>query len=59
MADALRDPAYSTSVGLLRMGLSMESGAPRETTTSKPLAGGGIVKALGGVFKRLLPDGDG
>lgn len=59
MADALRDPAYSTSVGLLRMGLSMDSAAPREIAAgSKPLPGGGLLKAFGGVFKRLLPDGD-
>lgn len=59
MADALRDPAYSTSVGLLRMGLSMDSAAPRVSTTqNKAVPGGGLVKALGGVFKRLLPDGD-
>ena len=59
MADALRDPAYSTSVGLLRMGLSMDSGTPRVSTMqNKSVPGGGLVKALGGVFKRLLPDGD-
>ncbi len=59
MADALRDPAYSTSVGLLRMGLSMDSGAPRVSVMpNKPIPGGGLVKVLGGVFKRLLPDGD-
>ena len=60
MADVLRDPAYSTSVGLLRMGLSMDSGAPRiSAMPNKPIPGGGLVKALGGVFKRLLPDSDG
>jgi cell division protein FtsA len=57
MADALRNPAYSTSVGLLRMGLQMETVVPVETN-------GGVVRPpalklgqmFGSLFRRLLPD---
>jgi cell division protein FtsA len=56
MSDALRSPAYSTSVGLLRLGLDMDSSAPPETKNSSPISGGGIGPLLGGFFKRLLPD---
>jgi cell division protein FtsA len=56
MADALRSPAYSTSVGLLRLGLDMDSSAPPEAKNSSPIPGGGIGPLLGGFFKRLLPD---
>jgi cell division protein FtsA len=61
MADALRNPSYSTSVGLLRMGLSMEA-APVATRASNGSSSTGsglrISKVIGGLFKRLLPDGD-
>lgn len=56
MADTLRSPAYSTSVGLLRLGLDMDSGAtvapPSNNGTPAPKLSG----LLGGLFKRLLPD---
>lgn len=40
MADMLRNPSYSTSVGLLRLGLQMDTPAPSETTpiTAPPTA---------------------
>jgi cell division protein FtsA len=62
MADSLRHPSYSTSVGLLRMGLNMESGAA--STTSAParspmIPTPKIGQLVGGLLKRLLPDGDG
>lgn len=62
MADALKHPSYSTSVGLLRMGLQMESagtGSRISTVGSAPIPGKKIGQVIGGLFKRLLPDGDG
>ncbi|MBL8117824.1 MAG: cell division protein FtsA [Anaerolineae bacterium] len=62
MADALRAPSYSTSVGLLRMGLSMETAAVGTRVSSVPgksIPSPNISKVIGGLFKRLLPDGDG
>ncbi|MBL8155622.1 MAG: cell division protein FtsA [Anaerolineae bacterium] len=61
MADALRDPAYSTSVGLLRMGLSMETMSVSVRAGSTPVKGlqpFRIGRVIGGFFRRLLPDGD-
>jgi cell division ATPase FtsA len=54
MADILRNPSYSTSVGLLRVGLDMD---PMEAVAangngSRPNLG----RWLGGIFKGLLPD---
>jgi cell division protein FtsA len=57
MADALRNPSFSTSVGLLRLGLLMDT---LSTSTQGPSTnGGGDGKGFGGIigfFKRLLPD---
>ncbi len=63
MADALRHPSYSTSVGLLRMGLSMDSvpaAVSRPTNGSSASGSGGpkLGKLLGGLFGRLLPDNE-
>lgn len=55
MADALRNPSYSTSVGLLRLGLEMEAAAPLEVSNS-PLPAKKIGSFLGNIFRRLLPD---
>lgn len=57
VADALRNPSYSTSVGLLRLGLEMDS-----MVTSIP-DGNGVSsrkfgQILGGLFRRLLPDNE-
>jgi cell division protein FtsA len=55
MADTLKSPAYSTSVGLLRLGLQMDTGSGMSNGNgggSGPNLGG----LLGGFFKRLLPD---
>lgn len=55
MADALKHPAYSTSVGLLRLGLQMDAAAP----TAQDNGGNGkIGEILGNLFRRLLPDSD-
>ncbi len=62
MADALKHPSYSTSVGLLRMGMQMESAGTNarvSTVGSAPIPGKKIGQVIGGLFKRLLPDGDG
>ncbi|MBZ0277895.1 MAG: cell division protein FtsA [Anaerolineae bacterium] len=60
MADALRTPAYSTSVGLLRLGLKLDplARATPGNSSTLPAGVGGLGRALGGLFKRLLPDQD-
>jgi len=68
MADPLRNPAYSTSVGLLRLGLVMDieddrrdkfraknGGGGRRRTSPKPSP---FTKALGGFFRRFVPNAD-
>lgn len=64
MADPLRNPAYSTSVGLLRLGLIMDLEDSRREKVSKsgrrkpePFANN-ISKALGGFLKRFVPSDD-
>lgn len=56
MADALKNPSYSTSVGLLRLGLEMEAAAPSEANNNHSLPGRKFGDILGGLFRRLLPD---
>jgi cell division protein FtsA len=56
MADALRSPAYSTSVGLLRLGLQMESAVQRQTGGANGVPAVKIGNLLGSFFRRLLPD---
>jgi cell division protein FtsA len=59
MADALRNPSYSTSVGLLRLGLEMESVSLSNGSNGAPLfSGAKIGSMISGFFKRLLPDDD-
>lgn len=59
MADALRSPAFSTTVGLLRLGLQMESvGASTPTNGNGSAGAPKISKVISGLFKRLLPDDD-
>lgn len=56
VADALRSPAYSTSVGLLRLGLQMDTvhQSAADGNGSVPVARlGGFIT---GFLKRLLPD---
>lgn len=55
MADALRNPSYSTSVGLLRLGLEMEAGRV-EVNSNHHTPGPNIGNLIGGFFRRLLPD---
>ncbi|MGB1288972.1 MAG: cell division FtsA domain-containing protein, partial [Aggregatilineales bacterium] len=56
MADALKNPSYSTSVGLLRLGLQMESVAEPDVSGTIGVPGAGISSMLGNFFKRFLPD---
>ncbi len=57
MADVLRNPSYSTSVGLLRLGLQMDAVSPTPVVNNGTSAGRvKIGTLLSGFFKRLLPD---
>lgn len=56
-ADALRSPAYATSVGLLRVGLNLESAVVAEDETPQGEPGFNVVmRAVSRLFRRLLPD---
>lgn len=57
MADALKNPSYSTSVGLLRVGLNLigeGDDAPDRARDGVNL--GGVGALLSRLFRRLLPD---
>ncbi len=56
MADTLRNPAYSTSVGLLRLGLQMESAVQTQAVGNGSMPGVRLGSLLSGFFRRLLPD---
>jgi cell division ATPase FtsA len=64
MTDMLRSPAFSTSVGLLRLGLIMDIEDSRRNNLRKDQRGhnrpnnasGGLGKKLGGLFRRFLPE---
>jgi len=62
MADALKNPSYSTSVGLLRMGLDFGTGYFEADTNTRPmlpgLPGSNLGTLLGNFLRRLLPDDD-
>jgi len=45
-------------VGLLRLGLEMESAIQAQPAVSSPLAGAGLGGLLTGFFRRLLPDNE-
>ncbi len=55
MADALRSPAYSTSVGLLGLGLEMDTVHPEAHNGSNLLNGAKIGSLLGSFLRRVLP----
>lgn len=56
MADTLRHPSYSTSVGLLRLGLEMDPVTASMPDRNSGRTWGKIVQLTGGIFRRLLPD---
>jgi len=58
MADSLKNPSYSTSVGLLRVGLNfdMDVDADYSNNGSANLPGTGVAKWMSEFFRRLLPD---
>jgi cell division protein FtsA len=58
MADALRHPSYSTSVGLLRLGLDMDIVSEIDPEPSNNATNPKIGQMLGNLFKRLLPDNE-
>jgi cell division protein FtsA len=58
MADALRSPAFSTSVGLLRLGLQMDSAVAVQPERNGTIHPGKIGNLLTGFIRRLLPDNE-
>ncbi len=56
MADALRNPAYSTSVGLLRLGLQMELAVSTQPVGNGAQPAAKLGGLITGFFRRLLPD---
>lgn len=55
MADALKNSSYSTSVGLLRMGLEFDTGFSA-VDSGDIVNGSGFGGAISKFFRRLLPD---
>lgn len=53
MADALRSPAFSTSIGLLKLGLQMDTVQPMQENGGGDANGRGGM--LGRIFRRFLP----
>lgn len=59
MADSLHTPAYSTSVGLLGLGLQMDNVTAQPAATNGSRKSGGLGGFFGGLLRGLLPgDGD-
>jgi cell division protein FtsA len=58
MADALRHPSYSTSVGLLRLGLEMDTVVESAPEPNGTPAGPKFGQMLGNLFRRLIPEDD-
>ncbi|GAB1421044.1 cell division protein FtsA [Anaerolineales bacterium] len=56
MSDILKNPSFSTSVGLLRLGLEMDSVSDYENTDSTRPSVMNLGGLLGNFFKRLLPN---
>jgi hypothetical protein len=59
MSDALKNPAYSTSVGLLKLGLIMDLEDDRRRSLRRNgtrRRSWGVGKMLKGAFGRLLPE---
>lgn len=56
MADTLRNPSYSTSVGLLRLGLEMDTISESEPNGSGGLPVAGLGRRVSEFLRRFLPD---
>jgi cell division protein FtsA len=56
MVDSLRTPAYSTSVGLLRLGLQMDSVGVQPAQQNGAARSGGIGRFFGGLVNWLRPE---
>lgn len=56
MADSLRSPSYSTSVGLLRLGLDLDAVPDLPHNNGAPAQGINISALIGNFLKRFLPD---
>jgi cell division protein FtsA len=56
MADALMNPSYSTSVGLLRLGLDMDTVATAIPDENGAVQGSRFGQFLRGLLRPLLPD---
>ena len=56
LADMLKNPAYSTSVGLLRLGLQLDAVQVPVNTVTSAVAPAKLTGMLRGFLKRLLPD---
>lgn len=58
IADALKSPAYSTSVGLLRVGLDMDTIVESEPSSKAESPGAGLVQRINDFLRRFLPEND-
>jgi cell division protein FtsA len=56
MAETLRNPSYSTGVGLLRLGLQMDRTALAPAPSNGSVPARNIGGWISGIFRRLLPD---
>ncbi|MBN2471910.1 MAG: cell division protein FtsA [Anaerolineae bacterium] len=58
MADSLRSPSFSTSVGLLRLGLAMDLEDRQRALSTRAGSRNGfsLGKTIGGLFRRFLPE---
>ena len=56
MADSLRSPSYSTSVGLLRLGLELDAVPDTPLNNGQPAQAINISALIGNFLKRFLPD---
>ncbi|MEO0599071.1 MAG: cell division protein FtsA, partial [Chloroflexota bacterium] len=57
ISESLRNPSYSTSVGLLRMGLEVEGAYYDDAPSNNgSMPGNGIGQMIGDFLRRLLPD---
>lgn len=58
IADTLKNPAYSTSVGLLRLGLEMEPMVESEADHNMSLPVSGLSRRMNDFLRRFLPEND-